>query len=178
MLPNSTGRILNRIFMERKPSGGKSDPSARYGISGAVGLRSLLVLFLFLSTAAESVAPCRNYMVIHKPGDISPFEPLMHAIGIVETMGNTLAFNELEGAAGIFQIRQVRIDEYNRQTRGSFRLSDMFEYENSRKVFLHFASQIGPYNFEKIAKSWNGSGPMTEFYWRRIRSQLLKSRPA
>jgi hypothetical protein len=54
----------------------------------------------------------------------------------------------------------------------------MFDYENSRKVFLHFASKIGPYNFEKIAKSWNGSGPMTEFYWRRIRSQLQKIQPA
>lgn len=178
ILPDLTLRMLNRIFMVRKASEKKPDPVVRSGMINAVGLKCLFVLFLLFYTAAESVAPSRNYLVIHKPGDINPFEPLMHAIGMVETMGNTMAFNEYEGAAGIFQIRQVRIDEYNRQTNSCFRLSDMFDYENSRKVFLHFASKIGPYNFEKIAKSWNGSGPMTEFYWRRIRSQLQKTQPA
>jgi hypothetical protein len=48
----------------------------------------------------------------------------------------------------------------------------MFNYENSRKVFLYFASLIGPYDIEKIAKAWNGSGPKTEYYWKRIKEYL------
>ncbi len=134
---------------------------------------SLLLFLLFITFPA--IAPDRNPLVIYKPAAINPFEPLMEAIGIIETMGNTLAFNQFENAVGIFQIRQVKVDEYNRQTGNRFSLTDMFDYENSRKVFLHFATLAGPYHFEKIAKAWNGSGPMTDFYWQRIRSHLEKS---
>ena len=135
-------------------------------------LRSLFFVFFLLFSSLTSIAPDRDYLNIYDPVAITPFEPLMYAIGMVETMGNALAYNEFENAVGIFQIRQVKVDEYNRQTRGNYKLADMFDYEISRKVFLHFASQIGPYNFEKIAKAWNGSGPMTDFYWRRIKSYL------
>lgn len=70
---------------------------------------------------------------------------------------------------GIFQIRQVRVDEYNRLTGSNYTLSDMFDYKISEKVFLYFASLIGPYEHERIAKAWNGSGPRTEFYWQRVK---------
>jgi hypothetical protein len=91
---------------------------------------------------------------------------------MVETMGNTLAYNEFENAVGIFQIRQVRIDEYNRRTGNNYCLEDMYDPRLSEKVFLYFASLAGPYKFEKIAKAWNGSGPMTELYWKRIKEYL------
>lgn len=127
---------------------------------------------LFSALTFTAIAPDSYSFIIYKPPAINPFEPLMRAIGIVETMGNGSAYNEFENAVGIFQIRQIRVDEYNRQTGNKFTLYDMFDYGNSRTVFLHFASQAGPYKLEKIAKSWNGSGPMTEFYWSRIKSML------
>jgi hypothetical protein len=96
----------------------------------------------------------------------------MYATAMVETMGNPLAYNQLENAVGIFQIRQVRVDEYNRLTGSKYVLNDMFERSVSEKVFLYFASQVGPYNLEKIAKGWNGSGPRTELYWKRIKRYL------
>jgi hypothetical protein len=51
-------------------------------------------------------------------------------------------------------------------------MSDLFNYDISEKIFLYYASLIGPYNFEKIAKNWNGSGPRTAYYWKRVKKYL------
>jgi hypothetical protein len=123
-------------------------------------------------TGLKVVAPGTNSFVISESPGIQPFSDLMYATAMVETMGNTLAYNEFENAVGIFQIRQVRIDEYNRRTGGNYSLRDMYDPLLSEKVFLYFASRHGPYNLEKIAKGWNGSGPKTELYWKRIKEYL------
>jgi hypothetical protein len=126
----------------------------------------------FLLAGLKVVAPGANSFIISESPGIQPFSDLMHATAMVETMGNTLAYNEFENAVGIYQIRQVRIDEYNKRTGSSYALSEMFDPELSAKVYLYYASWYGPYNLEKIAKAWNGSGPMTELYWKRIKEYL------
>ncbi|OFY74940.1 MAG: hypothetical protein A2V46_13475 [Bacteroidetes bacterium RBG_19FT_COMBO_42_7] len=144
----------------------------KLGLQGYSGLRKLMFTILFLVICFGAEAPESNtFLVLESPG-IRPFSVLMYATAMVETMGNNLAYNGFENAVGIFQIRQVKVDEYNRLTGRKFILTDMFEYANSEKVFLYFASRVGPYNFEKIAKAWNGSGPKTEFYWKRIKEYL------
>lgn len=135
-------------------------------------VRKIFLLFFLASFTGKAVAPDTFELTIFEAPAIRPFVPLMNAIAMVETMGNTLAFNEFENAAGIFQIRQIRVDDYNRRTGSHYQLTDMFDYEISEKVFLYFAELAGPYSFEKIAKAWNGSGPKTEFYWQRIKSLL------
>lgn len=142
------------------------------GLYGISKLRRLVFIVLFLSSGLKVVAPDANSLLIFKSPGIQPFSGLMYATGMVETMGNIMAYNEFENAVGIFQIRQVRIDDYNRKTGSNYSLPDMFDPVLSEKVFLYFASQIGPYNLEKIARTWNGSGPMTEFYWRRIKEYM------
>ena len=78
----------------------------------------------------------------------------------------------VEKAAGYFQIRPIRLADYNRRTGSKYKMKDMFSYEISEKIFLYFADQIGPYDFERIAKNWNGSGRMTINYWKRIKQYL------
>jgi hypothetical protein len=142
------------------------------GLPGNSKLRKLIFTAMFLLLGLRVVAPENNSLTIFKSPVIKPFSVLMYATAMVETMGNTLAYNELENAVGIFQIRQVRIDEYNRRTGSKYILTDMFDPANSEKVFLYFASQAGPYNLEKISKAWNGSGPLTDLYWKRIKEYL------
>jgi hypothetical protein len=48
----------------------------------------------------------------------------------------------------------------------------MFDYEKAEEVFLYYAHQIGPYNFEKIARNWNGSGARTTEYWNQVKKFL------
>ena len=144
----------------------------RTGLPGNSRLRIVIFIASFLLGGLRVFAPGDNSLIIAGSTGINPFSALMFATAMVETMGNPLAYNELENAVGIFQIRQVRIDEYNRRTGSNIALSEMYDTQLSEKVFLYFASHYGPYKLEKIAKSWNGSGPMTELYWKRIKEYL------
>jgi hypothetical protein len=162
----------NELFKESESSERELHTFPRNQADNNPHLRKFLIAVFLLFFTLPSIAPDSNYLILNNPLPVTPFDRLIHAVGMVETMGNVMAYNEFENAVGIFQIRQVRVDEYNRQTGNNYMLTDMFDYENSKKVFLHFASKIGPYNFERIAKAWNGSGPMTDFYWDRIKSYL------
>jgi hypothetical protein len=118
------------------------------------------------------IAPSQKSLLISEPLPIEPYKQLIYAVGMVEGMGDTTAYNELEMAAGYFQIRPIRLEDYNNRTGSQYTMNDMFNYEISEKVFLYFATQIGPYNIEKIAKNWNGSGAKTIEYWERIKEYL------
>jgi hypothetical protein len=111
-------------------------------------------------------------MVIFESQREEPFRKLISAIGRVETKFDTLAYNPDEEAVGYFQIRPIRIRDYNLRTGNSYTSSDMYNYEISEKVFLYYASLIGPGNFEKIAKNWNGSGKKTIQYWKEVKKYL------
>jgi hypothetical protein len=144
----------------------------RYGYSGDTGVKRIGITIAFLLVCFKVVAPESNFLNVAAYQGIKPFTVLLNAVAMVETKGNNLAYNELENAVGKLQIRQVRLDEYNRLTGNNFTLKDMFNPVNSERVFLYFASVSGPYHFEKIAKRWNGSGPKTELYWQRIKRHL------
>jgi hypothetical protein len=105
-------------------------------------------------------------------GQIKPFEPLLDAISIVESGKNNLALNEEEGAYGALQVRQVRLDHYFQLTGKRYGLTDMYDYEKAKEVFIYFAMRIGDNQFEQISKRWNGSGPLTEIYWNKVKALL------
>jgi len=117
-------------------------------------------------------APSGESLVIVRTTPVEPYRSLIQAIGMVETQFDTLAFNPLEGAVGYFQIRPIRLEDYNDRTGHNYSMNDLFNYKISEKIFLYYASEIGPYNFEKIAKTWNGSGKSTIQYWEQVRRLL------
>ena len=143
-----------------------------FGFPEGVRLKKAVAILLLSLVYLQAKAPESNTFNVIADAGIKPFAVLINAIAMVETMGNNLAYNELENAVGKLQIRQVRLDEYNRRTGNRLKLTDMFDPVNSERVFLYFASLAGPYHFERIAKRWNGSGPKTELYWERIKHHL------
>ena len=134
--------------------------------------KTVFLTLLLLSFALRLSAPSRESLLILDSSPIEPYKPLIHAIGIVETKCDTLAYNPIEKAVGYFQIRPIRVEDYNKRTGSKYTMKDMFNYEISEKVFLYYAVKIGPYDFEKIARRWNGSGPRTIYYWNRIKKYL------
>lgn len=128
--------------------------------------------FLLISISLKVSAPCWKSLMICEFPPVEPFNKLVYAIGMVETKGDTLAFNPYEEAVGIFQIRPIRLIDYNRRTGSNYSRQDLFNFEISEKIFLYYAHQVGPYNFEQIARKWNGSGQLTTFYWNRIKQYL------
>ena len=135
-------------------------------------VKSIYIILVLFSFMLRATAPNTNSLTIVYPDPVEPYKKLIYAIGTVETMHDTLSYNPVEQAVGYFQIRPIRLQDYNRRTGSKYRLKDMYDYKISEKIFLYYADQIGPYNFEKIAKNWNGSGPRTNHYWKRIKKYL------
>jgi hypothetical protein len=132
-------------------------------------LRKLrIVCTILLIFSLKLSAPSLNSIIIPRYLPCEPYKQLLYAVASVETARDTLAYNPIEGATGIFQIRSVRLFDYNKRTGNSYSRKDLFNYQTSEKIFLYYADQIGPYNLEKIARRWNGSGKLTDNYWRRI----------
>jgi hypothetical protein len=135
-------------------------------------LRKIIsVTFLFL-LGLKVFAPMKDSVIVLRTSPIEPYKNLIHAIGMVETQFDTLAYNPLEEAVGYFQIRPIRLVDYNIRTGSSYTMNDLFNYKISEKIFLYYASEIGPYNFERIAKTWNGSGQSTIQYWDQVKKFL------
>jgi hypothetical protein len=131
-----------------------------------------IVCFLLIIFSLRAFAPACNSLIIIQPEAAEPYKHLEEVIGRIETFGDTLAFNPLEEAYGIFQIRPVRLEDFNLRTHSRYTSQDLFNYQISEKIFLYYADQIGPYNFEKIARRWNGSGQQTDYYWERVKDLL------
>lgn len=135
-------------------------------------LRKIIsVTFLFL-LGLKVFAPMKDSVIVLRTSPIEPYKNLIHAIGMVETQFDTLAYNPLEEAVGYFQIRPIRLVDYNIRTGSNYTMNDLFNYKISEKIFLYYASEIGPYNFERIAKTWNGSGQSTIQYWDQVKKFL------
>lgn len=130
---------------------------------------TLAVIFLMLSV--KTIAPDYKSMALVEDEPVLFYEDLMQAILCVESAGDTMAFNAIEEAYGPFQIRPIRLADYNKRTGKHYIMNDCYTMRVSREVFLYYAVRIG-FDYETIAKKWNGSGVMTIDYWRRVKEAL------
>jgi len=116
-------------------------------------------------------APKTYVLEIESVDPISSYDALIRAVVMVESGGNLLAYNPKEQATGPFQIRPIRLLDYNMRTHKSYTLNDMYDYDISKEIFIYFAKKRGK-NFEMIARSWNGSGPKTLEYWKEVKKHI------
>lgn len=135
-------------------------------------MKRMVVIICFFLISLNILAPASRAMFIEASEGMNPFGKIINAIGMVETKHDTLAYNPAEGATGYFQIRPIRLKDYNVRTGSKYAMKDMYNYYIAEKIFLYYASQIGPYNNEKIARNWNGSGYKTRQYWRKVQKYL------
>jgi len=130
----------------------------------------MTITFFMLLLSLTCPAPDNNALIIPVEGEIRPFETLLQAVVCVESNGDNHALNQKEMAYGAFQIRAIRLRDYEMRTGIRYTLEDCFNPAVSRKIFLYYANQIK--DLETIAKRWNGSGPMTDVYWSKVKKLL------
>jgi hypothetical protein len=135
-------------------------------------IKKIALLLLMALLSLRSMAPTAKLITITRTEPVQPYEKLIQAIATVETKGDTLAYNPVEEAVGIFQIRPIRLEDYNKRTGSHYTMKDLYSYKISRKIFLYYASMAGPNEEEKVARSWNGSGVKTYYYWQRVKKHL------
>lgn len=130
----------------------------------------LFILFLFLSNKA--IAPDIRIATIFKADHINIYDKLIRAIIKVESGGNNFAHNILEDAYGAFQIRPIRLLDFNQRTGKKYVLEDCYNFEISKEIFLYYATKNLSNSFESISRNWNGSGDMTIEYWKKVNASL------
>ena len=135
-------------------------------------LKKIVAITFLMTLAFKVFAPTSESLIVVRNFPVQPYKILIHAIGMVETQYDTLAYNPLEEAVGYFQIRPIRLEDYNSRTGSTYTRQDLFNYNISEKIFLYYATGIGPYDFERIAKTWNGSGKNTILYWDQVKKFL------
>jgi hypothetical protein len=74
-----------------------------------------------------------------------------------------------EWSYGISQIRRERLDEYNRRTDSHYIIDDLYSPGISKKIFMYYASQYGPYRIDDMIRAWNGSGKATYIYLNKVK---------
>jgi len=119
----------------------------------------------------QEVAP----LIQQQEADDCPYDLLIEAITFVESSHGVNVYNASEQAVGWFQIRQIRVDDYNRRTGSSYKLNDFYDYELSREMFIYYAKMYN--SWEEIARRWNGSGAMTTIYWNKVNNYLYTTTP-
>jgi hypothetical protein len=140
-------------------------------------MRLIFVIFL-LFISSRLFAPAHNSLIIPVPGEINRWMDLWRATCWVESENNPDKINIIEGAYGIVQIRQCKLDDYNRATSDNYNLSAVVDKEVSREIFLHHCSLYK--TAEEASRTWNGGPrgmdkPQTKMYWEKIRMIMEKS---
>lgn len=142
-------------------------------------MKTLFLITVFLLLCRVLLAPGSKTFFIEKAKEINPYKRIINAIGKVESGHDTLAYNPFEQATGFFQVRPIRLKDFNQRTHSHLTMKDMFSYSKSEAIFLYYARQIGWQNPEKISRCWNGGMEkgmkyrQTAKYWDRVKQELL-----
>jgi hypothetical protein len=134
-------------------------------------MKKILLVFLLLVPLAV-FAPSEKVFYLASPSVVRPYDKIMDAVGAIESGGDTMAYNPREHAHGIYQIRPIRLRDYNERTGKDYKLTDLYTMAVSREIFLYYARSIGPNDLERIIRNWNGSGKKTYEYLKKVKSRL------
>lgn len=135
----------------------------------------MTLILIICALSASLSAPPDPHIPVMQTEALKPFEKLYNAIRTVESGGDSLAIGDKHlksHSYGEVQIRMTRLDDYYQRTGIRYTTQDMFNPAKAKQVFMFYASQIGPYDTDRIIKSWNGSGPMTEIYLKKVKRYL------
>ena len=120
----------------------------------------------------NSMSIPKAYIVEPKP------DYLIEAIMMVESGGDSLAYNSSEDAVGCLQIRPIMVREINRLLgKDSFKLKDRWSKAKSIEMFNVLRSHTNNPTNEKLARNWNGGytghkKQSTIKYWNKVKKQI------
>ena len=121
-------------------------------------MKKMVVLVIFSLFSLNLFAPVSGAFLVKRIDPVNPFGKIIHAIGKVETGFDTLAYNPKEEAVGYFQIRPIRLKDYNNRTGSNYRKKDLYDYYVSEKIFLYMScnsaelSLLSACGYDKLIK--------------------------
>lgn len=130
----------------------------------------MITILLFLALVGPLFAPGVILGYIPEAPAINPYLKAWYAVKMVESHNREDIINHTEGAYGPSQIRQIKLDEYNRVNGTNIKLSDCLKENTSRRIFMWHMMQYN--DIETAVKRWNGSGPLTVIYYNKVKRYL------
>ena len=130
-------------------------------------MKKLLIVIILFFVWINLPSTGYKTFYIDRVESINPYKKLWSAVCQIESSNNPLAFSiDVNGkpSIGIAQIQESRLKDFNKATGKKYIHSDCFNPDISKEIFMYYASG----DYEHCAKSWNGSGKMTEVYWEKL----------
>ena len=118
-------------------------------------MKKLFILLIFGLLSGIAYSPQYKYLYLARAEKIKPYEKTWKAICLVESSNNPRAYNKKENAVGIVQVREIRLDDYNKQTGQRYKLTDMYDPVLAKSIFVYYAKQYDYKDIERIARCWN-----------------------
>ena len=123
-----------------------------------------------MSMSTKSIPPTKSAILEEK------VDRLAEAMIMVESSGDSLAYNKSEDAAGVLQIRPIMVREVNRILgKDSFTLADRWSRAKSIDMLSVLRSHLKGDSDEKVARTWNGGyreKKSTLKYWAKFKKFL------
>jgi hypothetical protein len=137
-------------------------------------MKKIFLLLIFGLLPCMAYSPGYNVLYIAEAMPICPYDKIISIITFIESSNNPLAYNKTEKAVGLFQIRPIRLRDYNEKANKNYTLKDCFDPIISKKIFLFYARKYEPTDFEGISHEWNGKYGKTDKYWKKVKKRLEK----
>ena len=110
---------------------------------------------------------------------------ILSAIAMIESSGNPNAVNEKEQAFGLYQLRQIYIDDVNRVYETDFTHQDAFNVDKAERIVKLYTTywckkRNLPITAENIARFHNGGSGwifkphLTDGYWKKVKTEMEK----
>ena len=144
----------------------------------------LLVLFGLMILAASHFQPANEWeKEIRFEPELPTIDDLFEAMAWVESSNDPNAVGEC-GGVGLYQIREIYVDDVNRIYFTDFQYSDRLNPEKSREMVELYTAHYVPFYenawdwYEKRARTHNG-GPLgakkqsTLPYWEKVKGRML-----
>ena len=115
-----------------------------------------LTLILGLISASLMAPPAPGVLMLQSEA-VKPYEGIWNATCAVESDYNPFAINLNDpngGSWGVAQIGQQKLDEYNNAYGTKYIITDCFDVEVSKKVFMWHCMKY--YDAETACRVWNG----------------------
>ena len=132
-------------------------------------MKKLLILLLLIPV--DLFAPKYGAVPILSREPVNPYEKIIKAVTIGESAEGKYLYNPAEEAIGWFQVRKIRLDDYNIRTGESITHEECYDYEVGRKIFLYYVSQIDYRDIKAIAINWNGVSERN-LYYKKLKATL------
>lgn len=132
----------------------------------------LILLYTGLFHEPAVKAPTSGALCVFRSEGINPFEGIYYGICMVESEMDSLAYNSKDphgGSHGISQIGLIRLRDYNQRTGKKYTVQDLYRPVISREIFMYYASKFGPYKQDLLIRKWNGGGPKTYKYLKKVK---------